>query len=81
MVSVFQDLCRIETMVQSDKNYFTITMGKITGEGLEIDFSDLRSKLEGTLKTSCFCSCPRAFQKKTSIKTVLRSQISQFTQR
>ena len=59
VASVFQDLCRIETLLKSDFNSFKISGGKILGEGIEIDFTDLRSKLGNAL---CLLTLAHALQ-------------------
>ena len=50
VASVFQDLCRFETLLKSDKASFHFSGVKISGGGIEIDFTDLRSKLGNALK-------------------------------
>ena len=59
VASIFQDLCRIEILLKSDCNSFKILGEKISGDGIEIDFTDLRSKLGNAL---CLLTLAHALQ-------------------
>ena len=74
VASVFQDLCRIETLLKSDTNSFKISAGKISGEGIEIHFTDLRSKLGNALKLLTSAHALQLPHRKQALKPFLDSK-------
>ena len=74
VASVFQDLCHIETLLKSDKASFHFSGVKISGEGIEIDFTDLRSKLENALKLLSSTHALQLSQRKQALRPFLDSK-------
>ena len=69
--SIFQDLCRIEILLKSDCNSFKILGEKISGEGIEIDFTDLRSKLGNALHLLTLAHALQLSSRKQALKPFL----------
>ena len=79
VASIFQDLCRIEILLKSDCNSFKILGEKISGEGIEIDFTDLRSKLGNAL---CLLTLAHALQlssRKQALTLFLDSNLTTYS--
>ena len=79
VASIFQDLCRIETLLKSDCNSFKILVGKISGEGIEIDFTDLRSKLGNALRLLTLAHALQLSSRKQALTLFLDSNLTTYS--
>ena len=71
VVNVFQDLCRLETLLQSDKNKFKIESGKIICDDFTADFSDMRMKVGASLKLLTAAHALQLFRRRQALKPFL----------